>query len=55
MQVHVKLDGQARVLINTHHLPGVNAKALQMSKREEEVRWVYTHTPLSVLGSIYIF
>lgn len=38
VQVHVKLDGRNRVLINHHNLPGVNAKALKLSKREEDVR-----------------
>ena len=38
MQVHVKLTGSSRVLINTHNLPGINAKALQLSKREERNR-----------------
>ncbi|DBB13111.1 TPA: hypothetical protein ACH3X3_005838 [Trebouxia sp. C0006] len=36
LKVHVKLSGSSRVLINTHNLPGINAKALQLSKREEQ-------------------
>ncbi|KAL3150246.1 hypothetical protein ABBQ32_000102 [Trebouxia sp. C0010 RCD-2024] len=36
LRVHVKLAGRSRVLINTHNLPGVNAKALQLSNREQQ-------------------
>ena len=46
VQVHVKLCGSSRVLINTHNLPGVPAKALQLSKREEANRF---HSLLPVL------
>lgn len=37
-QVHVKLAGSSRVLINTHNLPGLNAKALELSSREQNER-----------------
>ena len=44
LQVHVKLTGSSRVLINTDNLPGVNAKALQLSKREERDRCSHPDT-----------
>ena len=46
VQVHVKLCGSSRVLINTNNLPGVPAKALQLSKREEANRCHALHPVL---------
>ena len=34
----MKLVGRSRVLINTHNLPGVNAKALELSNKEKNER-----------------
>ena len=34
LQVHISLAGSARVLLNTHKLPGITKKASMLAERE---------------------